>query len=232
MSIEFEGMGSGAFGTLSPEDQHEVTQAIQRAERIDAYYRQAVELATYVEGLEARMLLQDTGDKKLLDTMRKLVVTTDQVRDQLSARLDDYRHTLRDAPRSMGWVGAFVQKLKLARNGDIEAVAALRSARDQLGAVNASPPPNGDGGARIALGTLFLASATNGQRPSPSHSHPRLEEAFALEESIAQAARDRLEPAACRSFMSRIRGNIAKDLDEGRPLPSISAVDAVLNGSR
>lgn len=232
MSIEFEGMGGETFGAMSPEDRHDVTRAIQRAEWIDAYYRQALELATYVEGLEARMLLQDTGDRKLMETMRKLVVTTDQVRDQLSARLDDYRTTLRDAPRSMGLVGSFIQKLKLARSGDIEAVAALQSARDQLGAVNAIPAPKGDGGMRAALGTLFLTSTTTGTRTPPPHSHPRLEEALALEESIAQAARDRLEPAACRSFMSRIRGNIARDLDEGRPLPSISAVDAVLNGSR
>jgi hypothetical protein len=230
MSLELSSIAGYAFADMSAEEKRAITEAVRRAEVLEQFYREATQVASFVEGMEADFLLHGIHDRKLLDPIHKMVMTADRVRDQLAAGIDDYRTVLRDAPRSMGFVGTFVQLLKQARTGNADAMNDLDAARDELGLLEATPPPQKDG--QPSIGTLFRNASTPERRQSVASTNPLLNHAFALEESIARAARDRLAPAAYTAFMKRTRDNIALDLDAGRPLPPLSNVEAAVSRNR
>lgn len=226
MSLELSSVAGYAFADMSAEEKRAITEAVRRAEVLEQFYREATQVATFVEGMEADFLLHGIRDRKLLDPIHKMVVTAERVRDQLAAGIDDYRTVLRDAPRSMGFVGTFIQLLKQARTGNADAINDLNAAKDELGLVEAAPAPKEN---QPGMGNLFRDASTPEQRQSVASTYPLLDHAFALEESIAKAARDRLAPAAYDAFMRRTRNNIADDLDSGRPLPPISNVEAAVS---
>lgn len=225
MSLELSSIGGYTFADMREDEKRAIIEAVRRAEVLENFHREATQLATYVEGLEADLHLHGIVNKRLLDPMRHMVVHAERARDELASGIDDYRRLLRDIPRAMGFVGTFVQLLKQARTGEIDAINELTSAREELGLVDSGQVRQEASGATMA--DLFRKSTTPEQRQSITRAYPELDHAFALEESISQAARDRLAPHAYQAFMKRIRDNIAKDINEGRPLPAVASVAAV-----
>lgn len=227
MSLELSSIGGFTFDDMREDEKRAIIEAVRRAEVLEKFHREATQLATYVEGLEADLHLHGIVDRKLLDPIRRMVVYAEKARDELASGIDDYRRLLRDVPRAMGFVGTFIQLLKQARTGEVDAINELTAAREELGLVepSAASAPQESPGATMA--DLFKKTTTPEERQLAIRTYPVLDHAFALEESIAQAARDRLAPDAYQAFMTRIRDNIAKDINEGRPLPAVANVAAV-----
>jgi hypothetical protein len=229
MSLELRKSAGYAYSDMSDEEKDAIQEAVDRIDTLEDFYREATQLTTYVEGLEAEFLLRGVLDPQLLDRMREMGDAARQVRNTLAEGIDDYRASLSQVPRVKGYVGTYVQTMKQSRTGDVDAINELNTMRDDLGRIDPNPAP--DDATQIespaTVAALFRGSDTAEQRQSVASMHPRLSHAFALEESIAKLARERLAPTAYNAFMARTRENIANDLDAGRPLPPLSNVEAL-----